>query len=122
MEHHSNDLPWRGVARAIHIRLTEDGRLDEADFDRLLQQYAGQIALVAITGASNVTGYINPVHRLAEKTHAIGAQIVVDCAQLAPHRKVNILSLDDPAHLDYVAISAHKMYAPFWHRCAGWAP
>ncbi len=113
MEHHSNDLPWRGVARAIHIRLTEDGRLDEADLDRKLQQYAGQIALVAVTGASNVTGYINPVHRLAEKTHAVGAQIVVDCAQLAPHRKVNILSLDDPAHLDYVAISAHKIYAPF---------
>lgn len=113
MEHHSNDLPWRGVARTIHIALSADGRLDEANYDSLLKRYAGQIALVAISGASNVTGYINPIHRLAEKAHAVGSQFLADCAQLAPHRKVNMLSLDDPGHLDYVAISAHKMYAPF---------
>ena len=71
------------------------------------------MALVAITGASNVTGYINPIHRLAEKAHAAGAQMLVDCAQLAPHRKVDMGALDDPAHLDYVVLSAHKMYAPF---------
>jgi selenocysteine lyase/cysteine desulfurase len=53
------------------------------------------------------------VHKLAVKAHAAGAQIFVDCAQLAPHRSVDIRSLDDPAHLDYVALSAHKMYAPF---------
>jgi selenocysteine lyase/cysteine desulfurase len=71
------------------------------------------VALVAITGASNVTGFLNPIHRLAEKAHAAGAQILADCAQLAPHRKVDMRPLDDPAHLDYVTISAHKMYAPF---------
>lgn len=113
MEHHSNDLPWRGVARTIHVALSADGRLDEANYDALLKRYAGQIAIVAISGASNVTGYINPIHRLAEKAHAVGAQFLADCAQLAPHRKVNMLSLDDPGHLDYVTISAHKMYAPF---------
>jgi selenocysteine lyase/cysteine desulfurase len=113
MEHHSNDLPWRSVAEVIHVGVMADGRLDEADFERVLRNYAGRIALVSITGASNVTGYINPIHRLAEKTHAAGAQIAVDCAQLAPHRKVQMGSLDDPAHLDYVFISAHKMYAPF---------
>ncbi len=113
MEHHSNDLPWRGVARTIHVGLTPDGRLDEADFDAQLKTYGKRVALVAITGASNVTGYINPIHRLAEKAHAAGAQILVDCAQLAPHRKVDMRPLDDPAHLDYVTISAHKMYAPF---------
>ena len=43
----------------------------------------------------------------------LGAQICVDCAQLAPHRSISMGSLDDPSHLDYVAISAHKMYAPF---------
>lgn len=113
MEHHSNDLPWRGVANVVHIGLLPDGRLDEADFDALLAHYAGRVALVSVTGASNVTGYINPVHRLAEKAHAAGAQIAVDCAQFAPHRRVEMKPLDDPQHLDYVTISAHKMYAPF---------
>lgn len=113
MEHHSNDLPWRAAARVVHVRLTEDGRLDEADFDAQLERYASQVALVTITGASNVTGFINPFHRLAEKTHAKGAMIMVDCAQLAPHRKINMLALEDPVHLDFVAVSAHKMYAPF---------
>lgn len=113
MEHHSNDLPWRAAAETVHIALLPDGRLDEADFDARLAEYKDRVALLAITGASNVTGFINPVHRLAEKTHAVGAQIVVDCAQLAPHRKMAMGSLDDPAHLDYISISAHKMYAPF---------
>lgn len=113
MEHHSNDLPWRSTATTIHIGLTPQGRLDEDDFDRKLKQYGERVALVAIAGASNVTGFINPIHRLAEKAHAAGAQIAVDCAQLAPHRQVDMRPLDDPAHLDYVAISAHKMYAPF---------
>lgn len=113
MEHHSNDLPWRNLAQTVHVGLTPDGRLNETDFDHKLSQYASKVALVAITGASNVTGFLNPVHHLAEKAHRVGAQILVDCAQLAPHRKIDMRSLDDPAHLDYVSISAHKMYAPF---------
>jgi cysteine desulfurase/selenocysteine lyase len=113
MEHHSNDLPWRSIARTVHVGLTRDGRLDEVDFDRQLARYAGQVALVAITGASNVTGYLNPIQSLARKAHAAGAQILVDCAQLAPHRRVDIRPPDDPEHLDFIAISAHKMYAPF---------
>lgn len=113
MEHHSNDLPWRAATHTIHFHLTPDGRLDEADFDRQLDTYRDRVALVTIAGASNVTGFINPIHLLAEKAHAAGAQICVDCAQLAPHRKVDMGSPDDPGHLDYVAISAHKLYAPF---------
>ena len=113
MEHHSNDLPWRSVAQVVHVQLTPDGRLDEEDFDRQIELHSDHIALVAITGASNVTGYLNPIHLLARKTHAVGAQILADCAQLAPHRKVNMLSVDDPSHLDFVSISAHKLYAPF---------
>jgi selenocysteine lyase/cysteine desulfurase len=113
MEHHSNDLPWRAVSDTLHVGLTAEGRLDEADFDAKLAQYGSRVALVAITGASNVTGYLNPIHHLAEKTHRVGALFLADCAQLAPHRPVNMLSLDDPGHLDFVAISAHKMYAPF---------
>ncbi len=113
MEHHSNDLPWRGVAKVVHVATLPDGRLDEADFDAQLAHYASRLALVAITGASNVTGLLNPAHRLAEKAHAVGAMIALDAAQLAPHRKIEMLSLDDPAHFDFVSISAHKMYAPF---------
>jgi cysteine desulfurase/selenocysteine lyase len=112
MEHHSNDLPWRKVAKTVHIKIADDGQLNMADFDDQLEQYGQRVALVAITGASNVTGNLNPYHRLAEKAHAVGAHIVVDCAQLAPHRKIDMRSLDDPSHLDYVTLSAHKMYAP----------
>lgn len=113
MEHHSNDLPWRKVAHVEHVLPDASGALDEAHFDRLLERYAGRVKLVAVTGASNVTGYINPIHRIAEKAHAAGAQILVDVAQLAPHRAVDMRPLDDPGHLDYVVLSAHKMYAPF---------
>ncbi len=113
MEHHSNDLPWRAAAQVVHIAVMPDGQLDEADLDAKLARYAGQVALVAVTGASNVTGWLNPVYRLAEKAHAAGAQILVDCAQLAPHRRVDMRPHGDPAHLDYVTVSAHKLYAPF---------
>jgi selenocysteine lyase/cysteine desulfurase len=113
MEHHSNDLPWRAATQVIHINLTPDGHLDLEDFEDQLTKYADRIALVALTGASNVTGYLNPIHQLAEKAHAIGALFMADCAQLAPHRKINMMPLDDPAHLDFISISAHKLYAPF---------
>jgi selenocysteine lyase/cysteine desulfurase len=113
MEHHSNDLPWRANARTLHVGLLENGELNEAAFDDLLEQFGSQVALVAITGASNVTGFINPIYRLAEKAHAVGAHILVDCAQLAPHRRVHVGRLVDENHLDYIVISAHKMYAPF---------
>jgi cysteine desulfurase/selenocysteine lyase len=113
LEHHSNDLPWRARAHVEHIRADELGRLDEADLDRLLEQYADKVKLVAITGASNVTGHLPDIHRIAEKAHKAGAQILIDAAQLAPHRRVSMGALDDPAHLDYVTLSAHKMYAPF---------
>lgn len=113
LDHHSNDLPWRARARVEHIGADALGRLDEADFDRLLAKHAGRVRLVAVTGGANVTGCMPDIHRLAEKAHVAGAQILVDCAQLAPHRRVEMRELDDPAHLDYVTLSAHKMYAPF---------
>ncbi len=113
MEHHSNDLPWRAVAEVHHIGVSADGRLDEGDFDRLLAEFGARIALVSVTGASNVSGFLNPVHPMAEKAHAVGAQFAVDCAQLAPHRKICMGSLSDPEHFDYTVISSHKMYAPF---------
>ncbi|MBC7941036.1 MAG: aminotransferase class V-fold PLP-dependent enzyme [Chitinophagaceae bacterium] len=113
MEHHSNDLPWRARARVEHVGVDALGQLDEAHFDRLLAQHAGHVRLVAVSGASNVTGHMPDVHRLAVKAHAAGARIMVDAAQLAPHRAIAMGALSDPAHLDYVTLSAHKMYAPF---------
>jgi selenocysteine lyase/cysteine desulfurase len=113
LDHHSNDLPWRARAHVEHIGADEFGRLDEDDTDRLLAKHAGRVKLVAITGAANVTGHLPDIHRLARKAHAAGAQILIDAAQLAPHRAIEMGPLDDPAHLDYVTISAHKMYAPF---------
>jgi len=113
LEHHSNDLPWRDRAQVIHVRATPEGRLDEEDFDRQLAKYAGRVALVTVTGASNVTGFLQPIHRLARKAHAVGARILVDAAQLAPHRRVDMKPDDDPEHLDFVVLSGHKMYAPF---------
>jgi selenocysteine lyase/cysteine desulfurase len=95
MEHHSNDLPWRGRADVVHVAVTPEGRLDEDDFDRQLEKHSGRIALVAVSGASNVTGFIQPIHELARKTHE------------------DMKSEGDREHIDFVAISAHKMYAPF---------
>ena len=113
LEHHSNDLPWRRAAKVVHVGATPEGRLDEADFDRQLAKYGGRVALVAVSGASNVSGFLQPVHRLARKAHAAGARILVDVAQMAPHRAVDMRPQDDPEHLDFVVLSAHKMYAPF---------
>ena len=112
-EHNSNDLTWRSVANVVHIKCDAEGRLDEAHYATLLRTYGRRVRLVAIGGGSNVTGGIAPIHRMAEQAHAVGAEIFVDCAQLAPHRPIQIGSLDDPAHLDYIAISGHKLYAPF---------
>lgn len=113
MEHHSNDLPWRNKARVVRIGIDSSGRLDENHFDQLLKKYGKKIKLVTLTGASNVTGEMPNIHGLAAKTHAIGAEILIDAAQLAPHRSIDVKPLSDPTHLDYIVVSAHKMYAPF---------
>jgi selenocysteine lyase/cysteine desulfurase len=113
LEHHANDLPWRQVAQVIHIQADANGQLDVAQAAALLQQYAGRVRLLAVTGGSNVTGVLPPIHRLAELAHAVGAEIVVDCAQLAPHRPIDMGELADPQHLDYIAFSGHKLYAPY---------
>jgi len=113
MEHHSNELPWRRVATVVHIGVLPDGRVDEEDFRRKLKEYRDRVKMVAITGASNVTGYINPVDTYARWVHEAGAQFFVDAAQLAPHRPLDMKPLADPGHIDYLAFSAHKMYAPY---------
>jgi cysteine desulfurase/selenocysteine lyase len=112
MEHHSNDLPWRRTT-VVRARVTPCGRLDMDDVHRLFEEYGARIALVTVSGASNVTGFVQPIHLLARKAHAVGARILVDAAQLAPHRRIDVKLDDDPEHIDFVALSAHKMYAPY---------
>jgi selenocysteine lyase/cysteine desulfurase len=86
-----------------------DGTLDIDDLDRLLARYAGRVALLAVSGASNVTGVVQPIHLLAEKVHAVGGRILVDAAQLAPHRRIALAE----AGVDYLSLSGHKLYAPY---------
>ena len=88
LEHHSNDLPWRARLRTVHVGVCPDGTLDVDDFDRRLTEHSGRIALFAVSGASNVTGVVQPVHELARRVHAAGGRILVDAAQLAPHRPI----------------------------------
>jgi cysteine desulfurase/selenocysteine lyase len=113
LEHHSNDLPWRRNASVLHVGITADGRPDLTAMRRLLEQHKGRVKLVAVNGASNITGICSPIHDIAAWAHAAGAKIFVDAAQLAPHRPIAMLPDDDPRHIDFLALSAHKMYAPF---------
>jgi cysteine desulfurase/selenocysteine lyase len=114
LEHHSNDLPWRDRGcRVVHVEATPEGRLDENDFDRKIEEHRGRIRVVAVSAASNVTGFVQPLHRLARKAHEAGALFVADCAQIAAHARIDMKPDDDPEHIDFVALSAHKMYAPF---------
>ncbi|MEO8201128.1 MAG: aminotransferase class V-fold PLP-dependent enzyme [Gemmatimonadota bacterium] len=113
MEHHSNDLPWRSVAPVVHLGIDATGAVDESQLRWQLEQHRGKVAVLAVSGASNVTGRVNPVHRWARMVHEAGGMIVVDAAQLVPHRPVDVRSPDDPEHLDFLVFSGHKLYAPF---------
>lgn len=113
LEHHSNDLPWRARVRTVHVGAAPDGTLDLDDLVRNLTRHAGHVALLVVSGASNVTGVTPPIHDLARRVHAAGGLILVDAAQLAPHRPIDMRPHHDPEHLDFVALSAHKLYAPF---------
>lgn len=112
-EHHSNDLPWRRRATVIHVPILDKGFLDIDALRAILLEYKHRVKLVAVNGASNITGICPPIHHIAELAHAAGAKIFVDAAQLAPHRRIDMLPNDFPGHLDFLAFSAHKMYAPF---------
>jgi len=113
MEHHSNDLPWRKYANLKYIETTPDGELDMEHFIKLLHTYKTRIKLVSITGASNVTGYLNPIYEIARLTHEAGAVIMVDASQLVPHRFLDVKENHDMEHIDFVVYTSHKLYAPF---------
>ncbi|GLZ42146.1 aminotransferase class V-fold PLP-dependent enzyme [Actinokineospora sp. NBRC 105648] len=107
-EHHAALLPWRGP-RVRRIQ-TPAGPGDAvvALGDALAECPTGP-RLVVLTAASNVTGEVWPVARLAAVARAHGARVVLDAAQLAPHRPIDIGALG----VDYVVLSGHKVYAPF---------
>jgi Selenocysteine lyase len=113
MEHHSNDLPWRKKCSLDYIDIDESGRLSLEDLNRKLIKYKGLVKYVTVTGASNVTGYVNDIYEIAKLTHKYDAKLIVDGAQLVPHARVNMRPLDYNENIDYLVFSAHKMYAPF---------
>ncbi|MFZ9042836.1 MAG: SufS family cysteine desulfurase [Ilumatobacteraceae bacterium] len=109
MEHHANIVPWQmlAAARGIEIRwipLTDDGRLDLTDLDRLLD---GAKAL-SFTAMSNVLGTITPARELCRRAHDAGALAIVDACQFVPHNVTDVHDWD----ADLVAFSSHKMCGP----------
>lgn len=110
MEHHANLVPWQMVAkrtgaRLDHVAVTDDGRLD---MDDLVAKLGPTVKVVAVTGMSNVLGTIPDVPAIARLAHERGARVVVDAAQLAPHRRVDVQTMG----ADFVAFSSHKMLGP----------
>lgn len=113
MEHHSNDLPWRNKCDLKHVEVDKDGRLRVEDIENLLEKYQERVKYVTITGASNVTGYVNDIKRIAKSAHKYGAKIIVDGAQLIPHKKISMIQEDVNENIDFLVFSGHKVYAPF---------
>lgn len=113
MEHHSNMLPWRDKYKTDFIEVDNYGRLCLKDLEFKLRLYYGRVGLVCVSGASNVTGYMNPIHNIARLCHNYGAKILVDGAQLIPHSSFDMQPINSPDHIDFIVFSAHKMYAPF---------
>lgn len=113
IEHHANDLSWRERCKVIYAEVDKKGRVIYDDIEKLLK--ANKVKIVSLSAASNVTGYVNDVHRVARLAHKYGAKIVVDGAQIVAHRKFSMLGdLNDSSDdIDFIAFSAHKMYSPY---------
>jgi selenocysteine lyase/cysteine desulfurase len=111
IEHTSNNLPWRynSAAEVIDVRADDSGALDLDHLDQLLATHGTRVKLLAVTGASNLTGYCPDLRGLADRAHSVGALLFVDAAQLAPHRRIDMAA----SGVDALAFSAHKVYAPF---------
>ena len=111
MEHHANDLSWRERCRVIYAEVDDLGRVRYDEIERLLQE--NSVKLVAVTAASNVTGYVTDVHRVAKLAHQYGAMIVVDGAQIVAHREFSMKGDTPEENIDFFVFSAHKMYSPY---------
>jgi selenocysteine lyase/cysteine desulfurase len=105
VEHHANLLPWARVARRRWVECGSEGTFGVDDVVRVLDD-GPRPALLALTGASNVTGWLPPVEEICAAASARGIPVLLDAAQLAPHRPL-------PTGPDFVAFSGHKLYAPF---------
>jgi cysteine desulfurase / selenocysteine lyase len=112
MEHHSNFVPWQYVARRTGAELAaipvdaERGELVLEDLDALTDR--GRVKVLAVTYVSNSLGTVNPIERLADWAHERGAIVVVDAAQAAPHRTVDVQALG----CDFLGFTGHKMCGP----------
>jgi len=118
LEHNSNELPWRYVPGVSLARIPADydGFISADDLETILRAYnregrfgARRVRLVCVCGASNVMGTYNDISAISRVVHRYGAELLVDAAQLAAHRTIR---MSEDA-IDYLAFSAHKMYAPF---------
>jgi len=115
MEHHANFVPWQQLAlekgAALRIcELTDDGRIDLAQLRALV---GSKTRVVAFSHVSNALGTINPVKEIAAIARSVGALVVCDGAQAAPHLALNVDALD----VDFYAFSGHKMCGPMGIGC-----
>ncbi len=111
LEHHSNFVPWQFVANRTgasfkHIPIDDTGELQLDALDGIAA--SGNVKVVANNLVSNALGTINPVEKLAAWAHEQGAIMVVDAAQAAPHRQIDVQALG----CDFIAISSHKLCGP----------
>ncbi len=110
LEHHSNIVPWqmlceRSGAQLKVIPMNEDGTLKMADFEALVSE---KTKLVFVNHVSNALGTVNPIKKIIDKAHSVGAAVLIDGAQAAPHIKADVQELD----VDFYVVSAHKMCGP----------
>ena len=110
MEHHANLVPWQELcaktgATLKWLGLTDDGRLDLAALDQVID---ATTRVVSVVHQSNILGTINPVRQVMDQAHAVGALGIVDACQSVPHMPVDVTELG----ADLVAWSAHKMLGP----------
>lgn len=110
MEHHANLIPWQQLAKRTGAELrwlsvTADGRIDLTNLDQIITK---KTKIVAITHQSNVLGSILPVETLVKAAHGVGALVVLDACQSAPHFALDIKKLD----IDFLAFSGHKTLGP----------
>ncbi|ASY13380.1 cysteine desulfurase / selenocysteine lyase [Candidatus Nanopelagicus hibericus] len=110
MEHHANLIPWQQLAKRVGAKLTwfkitDEGRLDLSDIDKLINK---KTKIVAITHQSNVLGTIVPLALITKAAHAVGAVVVLDACQSAPHFAVDVQKLE----VDFLAFSGHKVLGP----------